>query len=247
MKKSLLMVALATVAILGAKAQTNLQMFYDFGRGHETTTLEMFKGDNWGNTFFFCDYDYNFKTAEGKVISPSATYFEIARCLNFWQDSSLAPFSLQLEYNGGFGTFGNMFGNYAVNNAFLAGVDYFMHSADFSNTLNLKVLYKKYVECGQKLPLQFTAVWGLQNLFGVTGLTFSGFADLWWQNQSLADANGVYGATEMTFLSEPQLWYNVGQFFNCPNLNIGGELELGYNFVDYGFKCYPCLGAKWNF
>lgn len=247
MKKTFFFLALATAAVIGAKAQTNLQMFYDFGRGHQTTTLEMFKADNWGNTFFFCDYDYNWRNAENKVKAPNATYFEIARCWNFWQESEIAPFSIQMEYNGGFGTFGNGLGNYAVNNAWLFGVDYFLHSANFNNTLNLKVLYKDYIDCAQKLPLQFTVVWGLQDLFGVTGLRFSGFADLWWQHQSLADANGIYGDTEMTFLSEPQLWYAVGQHFGCPNLNIGGEVELGYNFVDYGFACYPCLGLKWNF
>ena len=63
MKKTFFFLALATVAVIGAKAQTNFQMFYDFGRGHQTTTLEMFKADNWGNTFFFCDYDYNWRNA----------------------------------------------------------------------------------------------------------------------------------------------------------------------------------------
>jgi hypothetical protein len=252
MKKSFLLVALATVTILGAKAQANLQMFYDLGRGHQTTTLEMFKGDDWGNTFFFCDYDYNLRDINNKVYAPSGTYFELARCWNFWQESSLGAFSLQMEYNGGFGIY-NFFagpveniGGFAINNAFLLGVDYFLHSADFNNTLNLKVLYKDYIHCDQKLPLQFTAVWGMQNLFGVTGLRFSGFADFWWQHQA-PKGTPVGEATEFVFLSEPQLWYKVGQHFGCPNLNIGGEVELGYNFVDYGFACYPCLGLKWDF
>lgn len=246
MKKILFLMAVAAMTIIGTKAQTNLQMFYDFGRGHQTTTLEMFKGDDWGNTFFFCDYDYNFRNSADKVVSPSGTYFEIARCWNFWQGSSLAPFSLQMEYNGGFGTGGNMAYSYPINNAWLLGVDYFLHSSNFNNTLNLKVLYKDYIDCDQQLPLQFTAVWGMQDLFGVTGLRFSGFADFWWQHQTPA-GTPVGEATEFVFLSEPQLWYAVGQHFGCPNLNIGGEVELGYNFVDYGFACYPCLGVKWNF
>ena len=56
--KHLIAVAFATAAFAqGAMAQTNLQTFYDFGknRGHFTTTLEGFYGDNWGNTFFFID------------------------------------------------------------------------------------------------------------------------------------------------------------------------------------------------
>ena len=58
-------VAFAGFALLsvGAFAQTNLQVFYDFGeyRKNVTTTLEMFKSDDWGSTFFFVDYDYTDK------------------------------------------------------------------------------------------------------------------------------------------------------------------------------------------
>ena len=147
--KHLLVAAFAALALgATAQAQTNFQTFYDFGRKHFTTTLEGFHMDDWGNTFFFIDYDYN--NRDGKtVVSPNNTYFEIARCLNFWGDSALAPLSLQLEYNGGFGTWGNLsgvpgrdYGAFPVNSAFLVGVDWFLHSGDFKNTLNLKLLYK---------------------------------------------------------------------------------------------------------
>lgn len=49
--KSIIAATVAALAFtLGAKAQTNLQTFYDFGkdRGHVTTTLEGFYGDKWG-------------------------------------------------------------------------------------------------------------------------------------------------------------------------------------------------------
>ena len=149
MKKTILAVAFATLAFgFNAQAQTNFQTFYDLGRKHFTTTLEGFHMDNWGNTFFFIDYDYNNRDAHGTVVSPNNTYFEIARCLNFWQDSALGAFSWQIEYNGGFGTWGDLsgvpgtgYGAFAVNSAFLTGVDYFMHSSDFKNTLNLTLLY----------------------------------------------------------------------------------------------------------
>ena len=235
--------AVATMAALliaqGAKAQTNLQTFYDFGsdRQHVTTTLEGFHSDNWGNTFFFIDYDYNLKNADSKVFAPSGTYMEIARCLNFWQESPLSAFSLHVEYNGGVGAFSYgaptyTLGGYAVNSAFLAGVDWFLHSKDFKNTLNLKVLYKKFIDLAQDVPMQFTAVWGCQDIFGAKGLRFSGFADVWWEG------------SKCVFLSEPQLWYNV----ICDNFNIGGEVEISNNFVDgEGWRVRPCLGFKWVF
>ena len=231
MKKKLFIAAVAVCALaVTASAQTNFQTFYDLGRKHFTTTLEGFHQDNWGNTFFFIDYDYNYR--EGNtVVSPNNTYFEIARCLNFWGDSALAPLSLQVEYNGGFGTGENMLYSFPVNSAFLFGVDYFLHSGDFNNTLNLKLLYKKFVHMNSNVPLQFTAVWGCQDLFGIPKLRFSGFADLWWEYDYAV------------FLSEPQLRYGIGDHFN-----IGGEVEFSYNFAGMsGFNVMPCIGTKWVF
>ena len=249
MKKVFLM-AVSAAALLfaqGAKAQTNLQVFYDFGpdRQHVTTTLEGFYNDNWGNTFFFIDHDFNAKDADGKVEAPSGTYMEVARCLNFWQQTALSPLSLQVEYNGG------VYNGYTIKNAMLFGLDYFLHSADFSNTFNFKVLYKKIWNTTQNVPLQFTFVWGLNDLFGAKGLRFSGFADFWWEDHTLfADHNGVIlpTASHTVFISEPQLWYNIGQHFGCDNLNIGGEVELSYDFgTSKGFWCRPCAGIKWVF
>ena len=267
MKKVFLM-AVTTAALLfaqGAKAQTNLQIFYDFSsdRQHVTTTLEGFYNDNWGNTFFFIDYDFNGKTATNQNVTPSGTYFEIARCLNFWQNSALGGLSLQVEYNGGL-CFDNpqlLDGSYTgwgINHSFLAGFDYFIHSADFNNTFNIKVLYKKILGTTQQVPLQFTLVWGFQDLFGVKGLRFSGFADFWWQDHTvLYDHNFkkdgripniLPETSRVVFISEPQLWYNIGQHFGCDNLNIGGEIELSYDFATAkGFWCRPCAGIKWVF
>ena len=243
MSKKLFVAAVAALA-LGATvhAQTNFQTFYDFGRKHFTTTLEGFHQDNWGNTFFFIDYDYNNKDGN-RVISPNNTYFEIARCLNFWGDSALAPLSLQVEYNGGFGTWGNLngvpgvgYGAFPVNSAFLTGVDWFLHSGDFKNTLNLKLLYKHFVGLPSKVPMQFTAVWGLQDLFGLSGLRFSGFVDFWCEHDYLV------------VLSEPQLWFQLFDHFN-----IGGEVEFSYNFAGLEattgkkFNVMPCIGTKWVF
>ena len=238
MSKKIFVAAVAALA-LGATvhAQTNFQTFYDFGRKHFTTTLEGFHQDNWGNTFFFIDYDYNNKDGN-RVISPNNTYFEIARCLNFWGDTALAPLSLQVEYNGGFGTWGNLngvpgvgYGAFPVNSAFLTGVDWFLHSGDFKNTLNLKLLYKHFVGLPCKVPMQFTAVWGLQDLFGLSGLRFSGFVDFWCEHDYLV------------VLSEPQLWFQLFDHFN-----IGGEVEFSYNFAGMeGFHVMPCIGTKWVF
>ena len=52
--KSLLLMALALLPASKTLAQTNAQILYDFGtdRKYVTLTLEMFKQDKWGSTYF---------------------------------------------------------------------------------------------------------------------------------------------------------------------------------------------------
>lgn len=248
--KKIVLVAAMLMATIGLKAQTNIQEMYDFNRGHYTTTLEMFKSDNWGSTFFFNDIYHT------DNIAPTDYYTEIARAFNFWQKSKLGALSLHLEWNGGSGIYPILggFGGYPVNNAWLYGVEYFIHSADFSKTLTLEVLYKDIRGGSSDIPLQLTAVWGINNLFGVEGLTFSGFADFWWENHvwyyNLLDQPAE--TTTTVFLTEPQIWYNIGKFFKCENLNIGGEVEISNNFSgnkkgESGWDVNLCFGIKWVF
>lgn len=233
-----------------SRAQTNLQVLYDFApdRKHLTTTLEGFYNDKWGNTFFFIDHDFNSKDAKNHVYAPSGTYLEIARCLNFWRQSKFAPLSLHVEYNGG------VYNGYTINNAWLVGVDFSLHSSDFQQTLNLKALYKTIAKTHQQVPVQLTVVWGLGDFFALKGLSCSGYADFWWEDHTVYPyRHGAYDYSDgrkshVSFSSEPQLWYQVGRLFGVENLNIGGELELTYDFATGdGFWCRPCLGCKWVF
>lgn len=228
-----------------AHAQVNAQLFHDFGsdRKFETLTIEMFKQDKWGNTYFFIDHDFNYdQHQEGANLAPGGSYLEIARCLNFWQQSGLKNFSLQVEYNGGITR------SYPINNAWLFGVDYFIHSKDYKNTLNLKALYKTIRKKTSDVPMQLTAVWAMNDLFGVKGLKFNGFADFWWEDHTCFKSNGEVADRSTIFITEPQVWYNVGQHIGVDNLSLGTEIELSNNFGStYGFKCRPCLGVKWDF
>ena len=257
--KKIVLVAAMLLAFVGAKAQTNIQEMYDFNRGHFTTTLEMFKGDNWGSTFFFNDIYH-----PTNALMPTGYYTEIARALNFWQHTALAPLSLHVEWNGG----------QFASNAWLFGIEYFLHNESYTNTFTFELMYKRI--SGQKeldklpailrpfdkvsdIPIQFTFVWGMQNLFGVKGLTFSGFLDVWGENVNWGITNdGKPVNTKLVILSEPQIWYNIGQHFGCNHLMIGGEVELAYNFaggwhggndfgLNNGFNVAPCAGIKWAF
>ena len=274
--KSLLLMALALLPASKTLAQTNAQVFYDFGsdRKFVTLTLEMFKQDKWGNTYFFVDHDFNLdqmtNTDTGKKyehnMSQGGTYTEISRALNFWQNSKLKNLSLHVEYNGG------IYKDYPINNAWLFGVEYFMHDKSFKNTLTLQALYKTIRKTDQNVPMQLTAVWGCKDIFGLKGLNFSGFADFWWENHvSMLDKHGNVKeflkdndgnlikdndgnlmakttAEHTVFTTEPQLWYNVGQHFGCENLSVGSEVEISHNFgSNAGWMVRPCLGVKWDF
>ena len=250
--KKFLFFAAASIAALAvnfnASAQTNLQMFYDLGRGYATTTFEGFYADNWGDTFFFIDHYYatSADRAGSALVSPASSavngsYFEIERNLNFWKDSKLADLSLHVEYDGA--TWGA--------GVACVGVNYFMHSDDFKNIYNVALMYDYHIARGfASVPVKFTGVWGMQDIFGVEGLRFSGFIDIW-GNDSSFDTDGDLindKDTKLSILSEPQLWYNVGHLFGVDNLHVGGEVELSLNFAGMlGFHVLPCIGTKWIF
>ena len=254
MKKTLLVAAMLLGMVSFATAQTNIQEMYDFNRGHFTTTLEMFQADKWGSTFFFTDI-YHPNDWQG----PTSYYTEIARALNFWQNTTLAPLSLHVEWNGGNGLFSvplSYDGGFTINNCWLFGVEYFLHNADFSNTFTFELMYKAIEGATDNIPVQFTFVWGMKNFIGVKGLVFSGFLDIWGEKNTWGvDNNGNDITTGLVALSEPQLWYNLGQHFGCENLFVGGELELAYNFTggckvgadNKGFTMAPAAGIKWVF
>lgn len=238
MYRKLILAASALVFSTGLLAQTNLQTYYDFGkdRGYITTTFEMFKGDEFGDTFFFIDH-YFADSGQRKDHLASAlngSYFEIERGINFWKESSLKDFSAHLEYDGS--TLGA--------GIFCIGGKYDIHNEDFSRLLTLYLMYDAHIGAGEAdIPLKFTAVWSLQHLFGVNGLTFKGFMDLWGNNSVFADGT----TAKFSFLSEPQLWFNLGNAFKN-HLDIGTEIELSYNFAgNKGFMCNPCAGLRWTF
>jgi hypothetical protein len=221
--KKFILSALILLPVL-AKSQ-NIQLHYDMGKDRKylTSTVEMFKPDKWGNTFFFIDMDYNANDNKGV----SLAYFEIARCLKLGK----SPFSLHVEYNGGFGAGGNYAYSYAINNAWLGGLDYTWNNADFSKGFSLKALYKN-IRQKDNGSFQLTGVWHAN--FLNNKVTFSGFADFWKEETAYGD---------YIFLTEPQLWFNV-----TSNLSLGSEIELSNNFGGMdGFHVNPTIAGKWNF
>lgn len=231
------MATLLVALSFSGKAQ-NIQLHYDFGhlvtsdkaeRPVLTSTVEMFRPDTWGSTFFFVDMDYQNSGVK-------AAYWEIVRELRFWE----MPLSLHLEYNGGL----NDASSY--DNAYLLGSTYSFNAKDFSYGFGITPMYKYKYLAKQKHPhhsFQLTGTWYYHCANGL--LTFSGFADFWGDRTFL-------GENMMVFLAEPQLWFNLNKLNGMPkdfNLSIGGEVEMSYNFPILNKKFYaiPTLGLKWSF
>ena len=230
------MMALMAVAALSVNAQ-NIQLHYDFGRniypdqedGRQkvTITVEQFKADKWGSWYCFVDLDLSRKFFK-------SAYTEISREFSFGSGS---PFAAHVEYDGGLSEAAGSF-----QQAALLGAAYNGHSADFSKTWSVQLLYKRYFKSYDYSraynSAQLTGVWGLN--FAQNKCTFSGFIDFWRGEK----ANG-HG--QLVILTEPQFWYNF-----TPHFSVGSEIEISNNFIynlydDKTFFINPTLAVKWNF
>ena len=229
MKKALLIILV--FAGITSSAQ-NLQLHYDFAddRQHLTTTMEMFKPDKLGNTFFFIDMNYGANGVNGV----SAAYWEIARVIK----TEKMPLGINIEYNGGFGQYAPG-GAFQMNDSWLVGPVYSKNADDFSKGITLKALYK-YIDVADGFSgFQLTAVWYLH--FWDKKMTFQGFADFWKQESDF-NFDGTVDA-DYVFLAEPQIWYHLNEHFD-----LGSEIELSNNFGGIeGFKVRPTAAIKWTF
>lgn len=236
---------LALTVFLSATAlqAQNVQLHYDFGRniypdeeaGRQkvTMTLEHFNADKHGSWFYFVDLDLSRKYAE-------AFYTEISREINLGKNT---PFAIHVEYNGGTSR------NSSFQHAGLAGAAWNGHTADFSKTWGVQLMYKHYFKSydytSAYASAQLTGIWGMN--FAANAIRFSGFIDFW-RGQK---ANG-HG--QLVMLTEPQLWYNLNTIESLKdvNLSVGTEVEISNNFIfntynDKAFFVNPTLALKWTF
>lgn len=238
--KKILLSALLWMATIPMFAQLNVQLHYDFAdalygkelsnRPHWTATIENFKADKWGSTYFFVDLDFGGNTMK-------SAYAEISREFKL----GTSPFAAHVEYNGG------LSGGGSYNDAYLAGTAWNWANQDFSKTFSFQVLYKYLARqvVGSKHSWQLTTVWGIHFAKGLC--TFSGYADVWHDNS-------VKG--NLVLSSEPQFWFNLNALERVPDdflLSLGTEVELTKSLVwptdglNDRFYAIPTLAAKWTF
>lgn len=236
MKKLILILLFAVPIKLVAQ---NLQLHYDFGEDRKffTATLEMFRPDTLGSTFWFIDFDFDFP---GSPRSMSAAYWEISRDFYIPGLKKIHPFEqlgFHLEYNDGFTAFkdtSEYIGAASYNSVFLTGLSYPVNIGNVTITTQLLCRMPR----GMDAPdFQFTLVW-FQYLFKGR-ILFTGFLDLWSQDK-IADSD----TKELVFQTEPQLWYMV-----TSKIAVGGEMEISRNFPvgPNEWEFMPTLAFRWEF
>lgn len=221
MKK--LFLSIPILFLFTAIQSQNIQVHYDFGKDRQfiTTTLEMFKPDSMGSTFFFTDFDFG---ADNN--SMSLSYFEIARYI------TLPVLNNKLDATVQFNDGHLRAGDYAVpiGQVWLAGLSYPVN-LDFM-VVKIDLLYR-HADYSSGTDWQFTAAWFKPCLND--RLVFAGFLDVWTENRS--------GEKKVVYQAEPLVWLNVWK-----RLFVGGELELSYNFLpEDDFGAIPTLGLQWYF
>ena len=199
----------------------NFQLHYEASGDREyfVTTLEMFKPDQYGSTFWFVDMEY----AAPGVRGVSLSYWEIARAFTL----PINNLSATVQYNDGVANFGSL------GQVWLAGINYYLDLGFIA--MPIDILYRA-AQGADSPDFQLTTTWFVPLMDG--NIEFSGFIDVFSQDEFGTDDK------QIVVLSEPQIWYNANE-----HLSIGGEVEISNNFVfgADGVQALPTLGLRWTF
>ncbi len=236
MKKLLIVFFCLIFSIANAQ---NLQLHYDFGKDRKfcTATLEMFRPDTLGSTFWFVDFDFDFP---GKPRSMSAAYWEISR--DFYIPAlrnikGLEQLTYHIEYNDGFmagGQSADSMTAFSYNSVFFTGIGYPVKIGNV--VLSSMILCR--MPRGMDIPdFQFTTVW-FQPLWK-DRLLLTGFLDIWSQDKIFDEDK-----KEIVVQTEPQLWYML-----TDKIAFGGEIEISKNFPvgPNKWEFIPTIGLRWEF
>ena len=199
----------------------NLQLHYEASGDREylVSTLEMFKPDQYGSTFWFVDMEYN----TPGVKNGNLAYWEIARSITL----PVNNLSATIEYNDGVAS------DFPITQVWLVGLNYYLDLGFVA--LPVDVLYRA-AQGADSPDFQVTTSWYVPLMDG--NIEFSGFFDFLSQDEFGTEDK------ELVILGEPQLWYNANE-----HLSIGTEVEISNNFVfgADGIQALPTVGLRWTF
>ncbi len=231
MSKKVLITILFALPVIASHAQ-NVQLHYDLrhslhenkeadlsGKDFLMTTVEMFRPDRWGSTFFFIDMTY-----AGNKGGINSAYWEIARDIRFWK----TPVAIHVEYNGGLA-------DMSIPNAYLAGLSWSPSLGKLNLNTYLAYKYNAFEKVSH--DVQWTVSW--HYITQGKRFTACGYVDVWTENKDFA---GIDTGKRVIVMSQPQFWFNVTEHFST-----GSEIGINYNF--YGGKIFvlPTIAVKWVF
>jgi hypothetical protein len=199
----------------------NLQLHYEASGDREylVSTLEMFKPDQFGSTFWFVDMEYN----TPGVKNGNLAYWEIARSITL----PINNLSATIQYNDGVAS------DFPIGQVWLVGLNYYLDLGFVA--LPVDVLYRA-AQGADSPDFQVTTSWYVPLMDG--NIEFSGFFDFLSQDEFGTEDK------EIVILGEPQLWYIANE-----HLSIGTEVEISNNFVfgADGIQALPTVGLRWTF
>lgn len=211
---------IASILVISSMAfSQNLQLHYEASGDREylVSTLEMFKPDKYGSTFWFVDMDYDAPGAKGV----SLAYWEIARSFTL----PVKNLSATIQYNDGVASFGSL------GQVWLLGVNYYFDLGFVAFPLD--ILYRA-AQGADKPDFQLTTTWFIPLLDG--NVEFSGFMDLWSEDHG--------AGKQLVLMSEPQLWYNANEHLA---VGSELEISSNFVFGETGIQALPTIGLRWTF
>ncbi len=199
MSRKILLTFFIFCALGNVRAQ-NLQLHFDSRHSlygdkvapvnYLTATFEMFKPDQWGNTFMFVDFDFNFDKK-----NPGLVYAEIAREFKLG-DFPLLP---HIEYNGGLGLVRGTGVDFSIPASYLAGVGYPFQLGNFF--MSTYVAYKLNAFQHVSNDAQWTVTWNATLVDGK--LSLGGFMDVWTEDKAFTEGGDASGK-KVVLLSDPK-------------------------------------------
>ena len=130
---------------------------------------------------------------------------------------------------------------------------------------HFRLLYRYSSNIG--VPIFFSFDWDIPRLFGIKGLSFCGYLDIWGDEYYYGGEDGGAKGQLGSLRLEPQVWYNLshlwssqgkghymgreglGVFFKLPiNYYNPGGWHYGDTYYRNGYlNATPCLGLRWDF
>ena len=230
-----------------------LEEMYDINRRHCVTTVNALYRTPRHAAMLHADIYHPFAPNRGLSMLAKAGY-------TFHFKPRLGGWGIHAGWEGA--QFGDL--RQDVWNAYMVGVEYERFRPN-GHMYHFRLLYRYSSNIG--IPIFFSFDWDIPRLFGIKGLSFCGYLDIWGDEYYYGGEDGGAKGQLGSLRLEPQVWYNLshlwssqgkdhymgreglGVFFKLPiNYYNPGGWHYGDTYYRNGYlNATPCLGLRWDF